>query len=110
MTALVSLLFIAMIPIDFKILIFYTCCTYVQYSSQVTLPARTREYHKGAPRKVLMLRCPVQHLWVTVWITTSHASIFTRQQGSHEVQLAPRPAEHRSLPHTVAIYAQFSLG
>ena len=61
----------------------------VQYSSQVTSPACTREYHKGAPREVLMLRCPAQHLWVTVWN-------FTCQQGFHKVQLAPRPAEHSS--------------
>jgi len=84
--------------------------TYIQYSSQVMLPTRTRKYHKGAPREVVMLKFPTQHLWVTVWINTSHASIFTRQGGSHEVQLAPRPAEYSSLQHTVAIYARFSLG
>jgi len=49
-----------------------------------------------------MLRCPAQDLRVTVWITASHASIFSRQQGLHEDQPAPRPTEHSSLHSIVA--------
>ena len=79
----------------------YNVCTCilvkVQYSSQVTSPAGTREYHNGAPREAPMLTCLAQDLRVTVWITTSHASIFTRQQGPRKDQPAPRPAEHSSL-------------
>jgi len=52
----------------------------VQYSSQITSFTGTREYHNGAPCEAPMLTCLAQYLRVTAWITTSHASIFTRQQ------------------------------
>jgi len=74
----------------------------LQYSSQVTSPAGTRECHNGTPREAPMLRCPAQDLRVTVWITASHASIFSRRQGPHEDQPAPGPAEHSSLYSIVA--------
>ena len=76
--------------------------SYVQYSSQVMSPAGTREYHNGAPREAPMLTCHAQDLRVTAWITTSHASIFTHQQGPHKDQPAPRPAKHSSLRPIVA--------
>jgi len=78
---------------------------FVQYSSQVTSPTGTRECHNGKPREAPMLRCPAQDLRVTAWITASHASFFgffSRQQGPHEDQPAPRPAEHSSLYSIVA--------
>ena len=74
----------------------------IQYSSQVTLPTGTRKYHNGTPCEAPMLRCHTLDLRVTAWITTSHTSIFTRQQGPHEDQPAPRPAEHSSLHLIVA--------
>ena len=85
-------------------MIFQNSVTFVlQYSSQVTSPAGTREYHNGTHRKAPMLRCHAQDLRVTAWITTSHASIFTRQQGARvKDQPAPRPAEHSSLHPIVA--------
>ena len=49
-----------------------------------------------------MLTCPAQHLRATAWIIASHASIFSREQGHHEYQPAPRPAEHSSLHSIVA--------
>jgi len=49
-----------------------------------------------------MLTCLAQDLRVTAWITTSHASIFNRQQGPRKDQPAPRPAEHSSLHPIVA--------
>ena len=53
----------------------------IQYSSQVTSPAGTREYHNEAPREAPMLTCLAQDVRVTAWITPIHASTFTRQQG-----------------------------
>jgi len=70
---------------------------HLQYSSQATSPAGTHECHNGTPCEAPMLRCPAQDLRVTAWITASHASIFSRQQGHREDQPAPRPAEHSSL-------------
>jgi len=61
----------------------------IQYSSQVTSPAGIREYHKGAPCEAPMLTCHAQGLRVTAWINTSHASIFTRQQGLARINLHP---------------------
>jgi len=37
----------------------------LQYSSQVTSPAGTREYHNGAPHEAPMLTCLAQDLRVT---------------------------------------------
>ena len=74
----------------------------VQYSSQVTSPAGTHEYHNGAPCEAPMLTCQAQGLRVTAWINTSHVSIFTHQQGLCKDQPAPRPAEHSSLHPIVA--------
>ena len=54
------------------------------------------------PCEAPMLRCPAQELRVTAWITASHASIFSRQQGHRKDQPAPRPAEHSSLHSIVA--------
>ena len=52
---------------------------HIQYSTQVTSPAGTCKYHNVIPCEVLLLKCPVQDLRVTAWITTSHVSIFTCQ-------------------------------
>ena len=70
---------------------------HLQYSSQATSPAGTREYHNGALREAPMLSCHAEGLRVTVWLNTSHASIFTGQQGPRKDQPAPRPDEHSSL-------------
>ena len=43
-----------------------------------------------------MLKFHAQGLRVTSWINTSHASVFTRQQGFRKDQPAPRPAKHSS--------------
>jgi len=51
-----------------------------------------------------MLTCHAQDLRVTVWIRTSHVSIFTCQQGPSKDQPAPRPAEHSSLHPSVATH------
>jgi len=74
----------------------------LQYSSQVTSPAGTREYHSEVPCEAPMLTCHAQGLGVTAWINTSHVSIFTRQQGPHKDQAAPRPAECSTLHPIVA--------
>ena len=74
----------------------------LQYSSQVTSPTGTCKYHNGAPCEAPMLTCLTQDLRVTAWITTSHASIFTCQQGPRKDQPATRPAEHSSLHPIVA--------
>jgi len=70
----------------------YKMLNVVQYSSQVTSPAGTCEYHNGAPREAPRLTCLAQDLRVSAWITTSHASIFTCQQGPRKDQPEPRPA------------------
>jgi len=75
---------------------------FLQYSSQVTSLVGTREYHNGAPREAPMLTCHTQGLRVTASINTSHASVFSRQQGPRKDQPAPRPAEHSSLHPIVA--------
>ena len=77
----------------------------IQYSSQVTSPAGTCEYHNGIPCEVLLLKCPAQDLRVTAWITTSHASIFTCQQGFCEMHLGQLSTAICSL-----IYTRLSLG
>jgi len=74
----------------------------LQYSSQVTSPAGTREYHNGAPCEAPMLTCHAQGLRVTSWINTSDASIFTHQQGFCKDQPAPRSVKHSSLHPIVA--------
>jgi len=74
----------------------------IQYSSQVTSPAGTRECHNGAPREAPMLTFPAQDLRLTAWIIASHASIFSCQEGHCEDQPAPRLAEHSSLHSIVA--------
>jgi len=78
------------------------CFSFLQYSSQVTLPAGTCKYHNGTPCEAPMLRCNAQNVRVTAWITTSQTSIFARQQGPCEDQSAPWPAKHSSLHLIVA--------
>jgi len=55
-----------------------------------------------------MLTCLAQDLRVTAWITTSHASIFIRQQGPRKDQPAPRPAKYRSLHPIVVSHLRMS--